>query len=225
MGLKNDRSRRRSASICIYVGCGSPSHVLNPASGAPRGARPLFSEPHSAPLPASLISSSVPLHCEQPLSNTLTPTKKHTPVWARKVSTSLPSLATTTSSNLSPIGACHSFDDHNSALPCPNLKPTLQIQEPELTQPSAVNCLHNVAKLVTQLKKAPPTSGRKTGQAAGYNYTEANVKKGITWSEETLMEYLIDPKKYIPGTKMAFAGLKKEKERANIVAYLKEATQ
>jgi cytochrome c2 len=38
-------------------------------------------------------------------------------------------------------------------------------------------------------------SGRKTGQAAGYNYTEANVKKGITWSEETLMEYLIDPKK------------------------------
>ncbi|PLW30910.1 hypothetical protein PCANC_20328 [Puccinia coronata f. sp. avenae] len=67
--------------------------------------------------------------------------------------------------------------------------------------------------------------GRKTGQAAGYNYTEANVKKGITWSEETLMEYLIDPKKYIPGTKMAFAGLKKEKERANIVAYLKEATQ
>ncbi|OAV92018.1 cytochrome c [Puccinia triticina 1-1 BBBD Race 1] len=66
--------------------------------------------------------------------------------------------------------------------------------------------------------------GRKTGQAPGYNYTEANIKKGITWSEETLMEYLIDPKKYIPGTKMAFAGLKKEKERANIVAYLKKAT-
>ncbi|KNZ57371.1 cytochrome c [Puccinia sorghi] len=66
--------------------------------------------------------------------------------------------------------------------------------------------------------------GRRTGQAAGYNYTEANVKKGITWSEETLMEYLIDPKKYIPGTKMAFAGLKKEKERANIVAYLKNST-
>ncbi|POW13929.1 hypothetical protein PSTT_03356 [Puccinia striiformis] len=81
-------------------------------------------------------------------------------------------------------------------------------------------CLH-------EKRASDPTcffSGRKTGQAAGYNYTEANVKKGITWSEETLMEYLIDPKKYIPGTKMAFAGLKKEKERANIVAYLKEST-
>ncbi|POW21301.1 hypothetical protein PSHT_02531 [Puccinia striiformis] len=55
--------------------------------------------------------------------------------------------------------------------------------------------------------------GRKTGQAAGYNYTEANVKKGITWSEETLMEYLIDPKKYIPWNKDGFCWLK-EGERA-----------
>ncbi|CAH7676900.1 cytochrome c [Phakopsora pachyrhizi] len=66
--------------------------------------------------------------------------------------------------------------------------------------------------------------GRKTGSATGYSYTEANVKKGITWGEETLMEYLIDPRKYIPGTKMVFAGLKKEKDRANVVAYLKSAT-
>lgn len=55
-------------------------------------------------------------------------------------------------------------------------------------------------------------------------YTEANIKKGITWGEDTLMEYLINPKKYIPGTKMVFAGLKKEKDRQNLVAYLKEAT-
>jgi cytochrome c len=44
------------------------------------------------------------------------------------------------------------------------------------------------------------------------------------WGEETLMEYLINPKKYIPGTKMVFPGLKKEKDRADLVAYLKEAT-
>uniref|UniRef100_A0A336M714 CSON005476 protein n=1 Tax=Culicoides sonorensis TaxID=179676 RepID=A0A336M714_CULSO len=67
--------------------------------------------------------------------------------------------------------------------------------------------------------------GRKTGQAAGFSYTEANVKKGITWGEDTLFEYLENPKKYIPGTKMVFAGLKKPQERADLIAYLKVATK
>ncbi|KAK9894409.1 cytochrome-c from the OXPHOS pathway [Cystobasidium minutum MCA 4210] len=66
--------------------------------------------------------------------------------------------------------------------------------------------------------------GRKTGQAEGFSYTEANVKKGITWDENTLFEYLENPKKYIPGTKMAFAGLKKDKDRNNLITWLKEAT-
>lgn len=66
--------------------------------------------------------------------------------------------------------------------------------------------------------------GRTTGKAPGFSYTEANIKKGITWSEETLNVYLIDPKKYIPGTRMNFAGIKKVKERADLIAYLKDAT-
>ena len=40
--------------------------------------------------------------------------------------------------------------------------------------------------------------GRKTGQAAGYQYTAANVSKGVTWNDDTLFEYLENPKKYIP---------------------------
>ena len=48
--------------------------------------------------------------------------------------------------------------------------------------------------------------GRKTGQAAGFSYTQANKDKGITWEQETLDVYLTNPKKYIPGTKMVFAG-------------------
>ena len=62
--------------------------------------------------------------------------------------------------------------------------------------------------------------GRKTGQAAGFTYTQANIEKGITWGDDTLNIYLENPKKYIPGTKMVFAGLKKKKDRDDLIAYL-----
>ena len=63
--------------------------------------------------------------------------------------------------------------------------------------------------------------GRKTGQAEGYAYSKANKEKNITWNDETLFEYLKNPKKYIPGTKMVFAGIRKETERKDLIEYLK----
>ncbi|XP_064647646.1 cytochrome c, testis-specific-like [Lineus longissimus] len=66
--------------------------------------------------------------------------------------------------------------------------------------------------------------GRKTGQASGFTYTEANKNKGITWGEDTLEIYLTNPKKYIPGTKMVFAGIKKAGERKDLIAFLKRET-
>jgi cytochrome c len=60
--------------------------------------------------------------------------------------------------------------------------------------------------------------GRKTGSVEGFAYTDANKQKGITWDEKTLFQYLENPKKYIPGTKMAFGGLKKEKDRNDLIA-------
>ncbi|KAL8618020.1 hypothetical protein ACOMHN_021740 [Nucella lapillus] len=66
--------------------------------------------------------------------------------------------------------------------------------------------------------------GRKTGQAPGFSYTDSNKQKGITWDSDTLFVYLENPKKYIPGTKMVFAGLKKKNERADLIAYIKQST-
>ena len=64
--------------------------------------------------------------------------------------------------------------------------------------------------------------GRKSGSIEGYNYTEANKNSGITWDEATFKEYIKDPKAKIPGTKMAFAGIKNENEAASLWAYLKQ---
>lgn len=66
--------------------------------------------------------------------------------------------------------------------------------------------------------------GRKSGSFGGFSFSDAMKKKGVTWDDASLHEYIANPKKYIPGNKMAFAGLKKEGDRDDIIAYLKEAT-
>jgi cytochrome c len=62
--------------------------------------------------------------------------------------------------------------------------------------------------------------GRKSGTIEGYSYSEANKNSGITWSETEFKEYIKDPKAKIPGTKMAFAGVKNEKEINDLWAFL-----
>lgn len=62
--------------------------------------------------------------------------------------------------------------------------------------------------------------GRPAGTVEGFNYSDAMKSAGITWDAATLDQYLADPKGFIPGNKMAFVGLKKEKERQDVIAYL-----
>ena len=64
--------------------------------------------------------------------------------------------------------------------------------------------------------------GRKSGTAEGYSYSEANKNSGITWNKDEFLTYIKDPKAKIPGTKMAFAGIKNEDEAKNLWAFLKQ---
>ena len=62
--------------------------------------------------------------------------------------------------------------------------------------------------------------GRNAGSVDSFKrYSKAMKASGIIWDAETLDAYLENPKKYLKGTKMAFAGLKKEADRQNIIAY------
>ena len=67
--------------------------------------------------------------------------------------------------------------------------------------------------------------GREAGSVEGFNYSEANANSGITWTEEVMFEYLEAPQEYIPGTRMIFPGLPKAQDRADVIAYLKSASE
>lgn len=70
--------------------------------------------------------------------------------------------------------------------------------------------------------------GRTAGTTPKYKYSKAMKKageNGIVWTEKTLTEYLVKPRTYIKGTKMAFAGIKKKSDMENLMAFLKGATK
>ena len=62
--------------------------------------------------------------------------------------------------------------------------------------------------------------GRHSGSVEGYNYSDANKNSGITWDEKNFRDYIKNPKAKIPGTKMIFAGLPKDTDIDNLLAYL-----
>ncbi|MEP3247006.1 MAG: cytochrome c family protein [Sneathiella sp.] len=62
--------------------------------------------------------------------------------------------------------------------------------------------------------------GRKSAKVEGFKYSKAMKAADLTWDAATLDGFLKKPKKYMKGTKMSFAGLKKEKQRVNVIAYL-----
>ncbi|KAF9915563.1 hypothetical protein FBU30_001885 [Linnemannia zychae] len=63
--------------------------------------------------------------------------------------------------------------------------------------------------------------GREAGSATGYKFSTANASLRLHWTEQDLLDYLTDIKRFVPGTKKPFPGVKDPKEREDIVAYLK----
>ena len=70
--------------------------------------------------------------------------------------------------------------------------------------------------------------GRKAATTEGFKYSKKMIEKaegGLIWTEENLDAFLKKPRDFVPGTKMAFGGIRKDKKRANLIAYLKTYTK
>ncbi|NVJ97595.1 MAG: cytochrome c family protein [Alphaproteobacteria bacterium] len=66
--------------------------------------------------------------------------------------------------------------------------------------------------------------GRNVGSYEGYKYSQAMTEADFVWTEEKLDAWLAAPRTFMPGNKMAFAGLRKEQDRKDLLAYLRTAT-
>lgn len=62
--------------------------------------------------------------------------------------------------------------------------------------------------------------GRKSGTVDGFRYSAANQNANVVWTPEVLERYLANPREFMPGTTMAFAGIRNDADRANVIAYL-----
>ena len=62
--------------------------------------------------------------------------------------------------------------------------------------------------------------GRKKASSVGFQYSEAMKNKGGSWDIASINQFITKPKNFVTGTKMGFAGLPKDKDRANVIAYL-----
>ena len=67
--------------------------------------------------------------------------------------------------------------------------------------------------------------GRKAGSVPGYTYSPAMKNANVTWNDDTLSKYLVDPKAFLPGDKMVFAGIKDPSKLGDLLAYLNQATR
>lgn len=66
--------------------------------------------------------------------------------------------------------------------------------------------------------------GQKAGHRTDFNYSKAMAASEVIWTEETMAAYIANPRQFMPGNRMAFAGLRKEEDQKAVVAYIKAET-
>lgn len=64
--------------------------------------------------------------------------------------------------------------------------------------------------------------GKEAGSMEGFKYSKAMKDSGIVWDDATMTEFLRSPRKYLKGTKMGFAGIRKDEQIADLIAWMKE---
>ena len=67
--------------------------------------------------------------------------------------------------------------------------------------------------------------GRRAGSVKGFEYSDAMKRYKVVWNEKTLDRFLANPLKIVPGTNMTYAGVPDPRERADLIAYLKQANE
>lgn len=79
-------------------------------------------------------------------------------------------------------------------------------------------------EIATDKNKVGPTLqgvlGRQAGTVPGFKYSEAMIASGVVWDAKAIAEYSRQPKEFIPGNKMVFAGLKKDDEIEDLIAFI-----
>ena len=105
--------------------------------------------------------------------------------------------------------------------PIEKLLPSASVQKGEAAAKKCLAC-HTFAK--GEPNKIGPNLwgivGDKKGEGRGFNFSAALKAKGGTWTDEDLNQFLTNPKGFIPGTAMGFAGIPKDSERADVIAFL-----
>lgn len=114
-----------------------------------------------------------------------------------------------------------------SASPTP--EPTSSATVAAAAPPVAPPATYNQCKVCHSVKKGenglgPTLAGIYNSKAAavpGFDFSPAMAASGLKWDEATLDKYIADPRGTVPGTKMAFAGIKDAAKRKELIAYLK----